>query len=308
MKYTFVAGLIASISLSAPAAFAAEKPGKSILKSTRIEKELRAKTKYGYTLAKGHSRAGQKAQRFELRHGDCGGNKYWDDCTNDRQRIERKEDPKDRLQKVGGQTWYGWSFFLNPDFRDIGPGNTTLGQLKMKGWRTPLWHFNMRDGKAMMWFGNEGGCTIGRVSKLRGRWNDVVIFADYSTAPKGPSFVMYMDGKEVCKRQKPMVTQTMLNNSERDLFLKYGIYNSYLSRWLERNKTQAVTAAPFQDRYATETGSSKTSNSASSTPFAYNWGVTLPTQVVFYDEMRFGKNRAQVDIRMLEAAGAKPVD
>jgi hypothetical protein len=36
--------------------------------------------------------------------------------------------------------------------------------------------------------------------------------------------------------------------------------------------------------------------------------VTLPTQIVYCDEMRYGKSRAQVDIRMLEAAGVKPVD
>ncbi|WP_298909737.1 heparin lyase I family protein [uncultured Aliiroseovarius sp.] len=308
MKHTLLAGLIALCSLPAPAVFAAEKPGKPILKATRIEKELRAKTKYGYALVRGHSRAGQKAQRFELRHGDCGGNKYWSDCTSDRQRIERKEDPKDRIQKVNSQTWYGWSFYLNPDFRDIGPGNITLGQVKMQDWLMPLWHFNMRDDKAMMWFGADGGCTVGRVSKLRGRWQDILIFADYSLSPKGPSFIMYLNGKQVCSRNKPMVTRHMLDQSQQKLFFKYGLYNSYVSRWLDRNKTQTVTAIPFKDQHTTRTGSSKTSNSASSTPFAYDWGVKLPTQVVYYDEMRYGKSRAQVDIRVLEAAGAKPVD
>lgn len=37
-------------------------------------------------------------------------------------------------------------------------------------------------------------------------------------------------------------------------------------------------------------------------------GVRLPTHVVYYDEMRYGTRREQVDVRMLEKAGASPVD
>ncbi|MCI2398411.1 heparin lyase I family protein [Aliiroseovarius subalbicans] len=290
------------------AAFAAPDQGKSILRQTRIEKELRANTKYGYGLVRGNARAGRKSQRFELRHGDCGGNKYWDDCSNDRLRIERKEDPKNRIQRIGDQVWYGWSFFLDPSFRDIGPGNTLLGQMKMKGWRLPLWQFNMRDGKAHMWFGEDGGCTVGRVAAMRGTWQDVVIFADYGLKPTGPSFAMYINGKQVCSRRKPLITAHMVNTSDKELYLKYGVYSSYVSRWLERNKTRAVAARAFDDTYATTTGGRKTSASASSTPFAYDWGVELPTQIVFYDEMRYGPARELVDIRLLEVAGAKPLD
>ncbi|WP_243612839.1 heparin lyase I family protein [Shimia aestuarii] len=282
--------------------------GKSILGMTRIEKEVSANKRYGFTRIREHTRLGRRAQRFELRHGDCGGNKYWDDCTNDRQRVERKEDPKNRIQRVGQQVWYGWSFFLQSDFVDVGPANTTLGQMKMQGWRTPLWHFNMRDGKAMMWFGDEGGCTVGRVSRLRGKWIDVTIFADYSLSPKGPSFLMYLDGKQVCRRSRTMVTQRMLNESKGKLYLKYGVYNSYVSRWLDRRKTQAVSAKAFNDNHAVSTGGSKTSKSAASQPFNYEWGVELPTQVVFYDEMRFGGSREAVDVRMIEERGGKPVD
>lgn len=295
-----------AIGLALPAI--AAPTGKSIYSATRVEKEVSANQRYGFSRIRNHTRLGRRAQKFELRHGDCGGNKYWDDCTNDRQRVERKEDPKDRIQRTGRQVWYGWSFYLPSEFRDIGPANTTLGQMKMRGWRTPLWHFNMRDGKAMMWFGSEGGCTVGRVSQMRGQWLDVTIFADYSASPNGPSFIMYLNDKQVCTRTKPMVTQKMLNESEGELFLKYGLYNSYVSRWLDRNKTQTVAAKAFNDEHAVSTGGTQTSRSATSEPFSYDWGVELPTQIVFFDEMRYGSSREQVDVRMIEARGGKPVD
>lgn len=43
MKHTLVAGLIALISLPAPAAFAAEKPGKPILKPPGLKKNCAPK-------------------------------------------------------------------------------------------------------------------------------------------------------------------------------------------------------------------------------------------------------------------------
>ncbi len=50
------------------------------------------------------------------------------------------------------------------------------------------------------------------------------------------------------------------------------------------------------------------SKSPSPTPFKYDWGVTLPTHVIFYDEMRYGQRREDVDVRMLEAHGIPPLD
>lgn len=55
-------------------------------------------------------------------------------------------------------------------------------------------------------------------------------------------------------------------------------------------------------------GGAETSRSATSEPFSYDWGVELPIQIVFFDEMRYGSSREQVDVRMIEARGGKPVD
>lgn len=279
--------------------------GKSIAKAVK-QGYPNPRTEWGYKRVRGHARAGKRSERFELRHGDCGSDYGWSDCENDRQRIERAEQPKDRMQSVGKATWYGWSVFLNPDFRHIGPANTTLGQLKMTGWREPIWFLNARENGIWIMFANLDACRIGRVSQWRGRWVDIVIFADYRSTPNGQeTFAVLVNGNKVCSRNKPLVTKEMVAKSKGTTYIKYGIYNSYVSRWLTRNKTKPVKVSGFSDRHSK---SGLVVSSATKTPFAYDWGVKLPTQVVFYDEMRFGKTRQDVDIRLLETAGARAVD
>ena len=51
--------------------------------------------------------------------------------------------------------------------------------------------------------------------------------------------------------------------------------------------------------FKTETGD--VSRSYSNTPFEFDWGVKLPTQVVYYDEMRIDFKREVVDVRILES-------
>jgi Polysaccharide lyase len=279
--------------------------GKSMAKAVK-QGYPNPRTKWGYKKVRGHVRAGKRSERFELRHGDCGSDDGWSDCENDRQRIERAEKPKDRMQRVGKASWYGWSMFLNPDFRDIDPANTTLGQLKMTGWREPIWFLNARGGGLRMMFANARECRIGSIANWRGRWVDIVLFADYSYASNGrETFAVWVNGKKVCSKNKPLVTQEMVSKSKGTTYIKYGVYNSYVSKWLNRNKTKKVQATGFSDKH---NKSGLVITSATKTPFAYDWGVKLPTQVVFYDEMRYGIARQDVDIRLLEAAGARPVD
>lgn len=278
------------------------------MKLTRIETEVGANRRYGFQRVRGHTRLGRRSQRFEIRHGDCGGNKYWDDCTNDRQRVERKEDPKDRIQRVGSQVWYGWSMFLDPNYPDLGKTNAAFGQVKMRNWRAPIWMIKLKQGRFALNLHAQDNCYFGRLADFRGRWVDFTLYADYSPSPSGPSVILYVNGKKVCTYTKPLVTNAMAKVQDGDLYLKYGIYNSYVSRWLDRNKTRPVAALALEDRFSLSSGAQGASDSPAAAPFRYDWGVELPTQIAFYDEMRYGSSRAQVDVRMIEAQGGKPVD
>lgn len=299
---------IAIVGASLPSETLADKLGKRIFGHTRIETEVGANKKYGFKRVKGHTRYGRRAQRFEIRHGDCGGNKYWDDCTNDRQRVERKEDPKDRIQRVGSEVWYGWSIYLAADYPDLGNTNAAFGQVKMRNWRSPIWMIKLKSGRVTLNLHAADNCFIDPLNAWRGKWVDLVLFADYSPKPSGPSVVLYVNGEKRCTYSKPLVTTTMAQVRDGELAIKYGIYNSYVSHWLDRHKTKPVVPAALDDRFDLSDGSKGQSSSPAATPFAYDWGVRLPTQVVYYDEMRYGARREDVDIRMIIARGGKPAD
>ena len=76
-----------------------------------------------------------------------------------------------------------------------------------------------------------------------------------------------------------------------------------MSRYLDAIKTKNVDLTAYKQNH-----SSGKPKSPTGTPFKYDWGVKLPTHVIYYDEMRFGTRRDQVDVRMLEKAGVPPVD
>ena len=39
-------------------------------------------------------------------------------------------------------------------------------------------------------------------------------------------------------------------------------------------------------------------------PFDYDWGIKLPTQVIYFDEMRVGSTKEEVDVSLND----EPVD
>ena len=79
---------------------------------------------------------------------------------------------------------------------------------------------------------------------------------------------------------------------------RYGIYNSYVSKWLNDNKTKDVDTKGWSHLHP-ESG--MIVNSVTNKPWEFDWGVRLPTQIVYYDEVRVGSTRADVDINMNEA-------
>lgn len=66
-------------------------------------------------------------------------------------------------------------------------------------------------------------------------------------------------------------------------------------------------AEAMDGHYSLVSGIGGLPRSPASVPFAYDWGVKLPTQFALYDEMRCGKPRKAVDARMIEASGGRPI-
>lgn len=254
---------------------------------------------YSISTSSDHARVGDTSQRFELRHGDCRG--Y--DCDNDRQRIELVQPYQAENTSVGETIWYGWSIYLPEDFQDISPANTLMGQVKLQGWRGPMWSLEVKRGALSLVIENAPNlgtdCPVVWLSNMRGRWTDIVVKADYRLRPQeSRSLEFWVNGQRSrCGWSGPLISQAMLDLSTTDrLSFRYGIYNSYVSRWLSRNATRRVTADQFVDLHE---DSGHITRSPSNTPFLYDWGVELPTFVAYYDEVRVGSSREAVDVRMI---------
>lgn len=300
MRKPIASILLIAISLTVSPALAQGKK-QSIERFTRIE-DLSHRSGYRFSKSAEVVRRGQVAQRFEIRHGDCGRNSGYSDCDNDRARVERKETPKNRFSKPNRGVWYGYSIFIPTNFQSLGKANTALSQVKTEKWSMPMWMLTFNDRPYLLWADNQT-CLLGTLSSWKGRWNDLVIYANYGQTGQPVYFQLFRNGTLLCQRKTPFVPADAARQGLR-LGMKYGIYNSFVSRYLASRATKPVAASSLSQ--ANENG--VVSRSPSLTPFEHDWGARLPTHVVYYDEMRFGASRDEVDIRIHEATGVPPLD
>lgn len=192
-------------------------------------------------------RAGWKAQRFEVRQGDC----YDTDCT--RARVyERSEFAQVGNENVeGDEYWYGWSFYV--------PGNTaqsgwtTYGQFQQHNNWDAIWMFQKyKDGPLCAMFhpsvlGDSNCNLLIDNANFTGKWHDIVVHAKWTVNPDGFTRI-YVNGE--LKVNYTGYTRSPVNTG---VYFKYGIYRH---------------------------------------------SFTAPS-VAYYDEIRRGKTREEVDIRYL---------
>ena len=84
------------------------------------KKSISHKQKYSLQLVDskdGHPvRSGNKSWRFEVREGDCGGDKKYSDCKSNRQRTELQTK---EYQKRNKEYWYSCLLYTSPSPRDM---------------------------------------------------------------------------------------------------------------------------------------------------------------------------------------------
>ena len=90
-------------------------------------------TAHGYTVIDDPTGSAPTPQveRFEVRPGDCGANRGWNDCTSDRERSELSE--RGGRNPVGSTWWYGWSLYVPADTPNVYPTKLALGQFHQEG-------------------------------------------------------------------------------------------------------------------------------------------------------------------------------
>ena len=234
-----------------------------------FHKNFKSQNNYNFRYIKDSSkaRAGDYYQRFELRNGDCFADENWDDCNNDRQRIELSSRPN---QSVTGQHCYSYSLKLSDDFTDIRKVSTTLGQIHQHGGPSgkannlssfpPLIQIDARKGSLYLnWHQLSGSkdnvideskyYNLKSLKSMRGVWTDISICLDF----ENKRIDAWIDGENKIK-----ILKSPIFFEPKSIYFKHGIYQSFISAYtLFKGKT--------------------------------------PTQVVFYDEVRRGNSIQEVD-------------
>jgi hypothetical protein len=213
------------------------------------------------------SRRGSQYQLFELRDGDCGAYEGWDDCANDRERVEFTADflpPK-------GKHCIAFSIMLDDSFVTMDSSPTALGQIQQKGGPKGFMEgFKSQPGVLMFhaqegyydfdWLYLHGSRTdikqtdlkfrLLSLDEMKGKWTDISFCLDFAKN----NMSLWVNGKRKFNINQP---PTGLHLPEA-IYFKYGIYRSFGSK---------------------HSGS-------------------VPTQIVYYDEIRRGSSIEEVDFNI----------
>lgn len=225
------------------------------------------------------ARNGLKYQRIELRNGDCFPTNDWNDCKNDRNRVEFSSRPK---QAARGNHCYSVSLKLDPSFKAVYPTFTSLAQIHQVGGPSgsflgfasfpPILMIKANKKKLQFeWhqlFGDKKDVktkltkkNLANLADILGKWTDISWCLDFDKN----KLQAWVNGEQKVDINKPPVKW-----KPKSIYMKYGIYNTHVSAY---EKT---------------------------------WDEPMPTLIVNYDEVRRGTSIEQVDANINSAL--QPVD
>ena len=212
----------------------------------RFERSLRVGAKkHGYQVVSApyHPvRYGQNSEKFEVRPGDCsrstGGG--WDDCKNDRERSELIQ--RGNTQKEGDEYWYRWSIYIPESHQNLYRTKVCYGQFHQE-YCEPVLMFNEHEGgywlsidEQLIDYG-EQNINLLRAQDFVGRWNDIVVHIRW-TKKKNGWVKVWVNGEEKVE----YVGKTI---ACRQVYFKYGVYRSFISR--RKKLTETVTTTAYYD-------------------------------------------------------------
>ena len=228
---------------------------------------------FQYIKDKKKARAGKYYQRFELRDGDCFGDDDggWSDCDTDRERVEFSTRPRQPITK---NQCYGYSLMLSKDFIDTHPTNVTLGQVHQHGGPKgtaeglasfpPLIQIDAREGSLYFNWHELSGSATNVIDKSR--YHKLKSLEDMKGVWTDISFCLDFKNKRmdawVDGIKKMEILKSPIFFKPEAIYFKHGIYRSFISKYKARNNGK------------------------------------MPTQIVFYDEIRRGNSIEKVDVNI----------
>lgn len=266
-----------------------------------------------------------KVRKFVLKHGNCGRASTFDDCTNDRQRIQRmavewlpiaSAIPKNEKDK--NVVYYNFKLLIPSEtlfpFFSVGM-NQNIADAKLPAYAPPIWKLVTLERTKTLGIKTDQGrsCSFNPELVKRNSWLDFQIMANYSlysdaennawpraanNKRKGknpgisPSFKVWIDGVEVCELFSPLITKRALTEASKpELFVKWGIYNTFVSTFLLSQKQNRDWVAEnnlafkkFQQKNERGKSTRGLVSSAIANPFDYDWPVRVPTQTLYFSD------------------------
>ena len=182
--------------------------------------------------------------------------------------------------------------------------------MKVNGWRDSIWMLRQNKTSVILEVLTQGkyfSCFVGSIKNFNKKWNDILIKSELSfTGDKKPIgqggyLELYVNGEEVkdCRRRRPLFNEEVYENrpkNKKAFLINYGIYQSQVSKWLDKNKTKEVNVITFED---VDEKTGRVIKSITNEPFKYDWGVEIPKRVIYFDEIRLGNSREEVDINLI---------
>ena len=193
-------------------------------------------TEHGYRVIEDPTGAAQArmVERFEVRPGDCGIEAGYNDCQNDRERSELAQVPGGRIP-VGTEAWYGWDLYMPANFPNVFPTKTVLGQFHQTGSHPLFMFLHTGDGLVLdNQIDRSAQDLLIPEAQLRGRWHRVMVFARWRKDATGLLRV-FVDGDLKSEYRGATVTA-------HEVYLKYGVYRAFISRFKTARNTDAVPA------------------------------------------------------------------
>jgi len=248
-------------------------------------------------------RAGKQALRFEVRSGDCGDEEGWQDCPNDRERVElAATGPKNIMRS--GEYWFAWSLYLPEDHQNLKPISINYGQFHQ--WDAPVaWMFKeMIDGYYVIRTIQTDDDDSDYDEKILisneefvGKWNDILINANWSKKDDG-FFKVWVNDKLKYNYKGPTFSGT-------GVYHKFGVYRSYISAYINYHNISAIEECFKEKGSSTQELAllSKLKRKRTTHPDSLNLykkckefynEVDVPSTVAYFDEDRRGRTKAEV--------------
>ena len=199
-------------------------------------------------------RAGKKSIRFEVRSGDCGTDK---DGEWDDCKNDRERHELSGKNFKDGEWWYAWSIFVPEDHFHINPSTLLLGQFHQKAGHV-IWMFKNGKKEEGYYIENQIKKGVYKKSKLLSK-DDMRdkwndILVNMKWTHKDNGFFKIWINNELTYDYAGP-TKT----KGKKPYFKFGIYRAWLSKWVKaKNKNE------------------------------------VPTQVIYFDEIRKGKKKEDV--------------